>query len=99
MTRYIRNIHASSCLTYACGPAQQKKKDEKKRLGFESKILWNIIEYNIVQTITNNMVPERFEKRKNDDLQKLYIKPSFRNFLASKRDQNGDDACGERKEV
>lgn len=45
------------------------------------------------------MVPERFEKRKNDDLQKLYIKPSFRNFLTSKRDQNGDDACGERKEV
>lgn len=56
------------------------KGGEKKLLNFKKKMLKMII-YGPLYTVDSR----RYERRKNDDIQKLYNKQMIRNFLSSNR--------------
>jgi len=64
---------------YACETWASTKGDEGKLAVFEKKILRRI--YGPVFNIDLGV----FEKRKNEDLQRLYNKPNICKFLSSKR--------------
>jgi len=66
-------------VTYACETWSSTQGDEEKLQNFERKILRKIY-----GPVYNNEL-ERFERRKNENLQQLYNKPSIRHFLIRKR--------------
>ena len=66
-------------ITYACETWSSTQGDEEKLQNFERKILRKIY-----GPVYNNEL-ERFERRKNENLQQLYNKPSIRHFLIRKR--------------
>lgn len=71
---YMRPI-----VTYACETWSSTQGDEEKLQNFERKILRKIY-----GPVYNNEL-KRFERRKNENLQQLYNKPSIRHFLIRKR--------------
>jgi len=66
-------------VTYACETWSSTQGDEEKLQNFERKILRKIY-----GPVYNNEL-ERFERRKNENLQQLYNKPCLRHFLIRKR--------------
>ncbi|KAL4104510.1 hypothetical protein QTP88_019805 [Uroleucon formosanum] len=66
-------------VTYACETWSSTQGDEEKLQNFERKILRKIY-----GPVYNNEL-EKFERRKNENLQQLYNKPSIRHFLIRKR--------------
>jgi hypothetical protein len=72
-TSYLRPI-----VMYACETWFTTQGDEEKLLTFERKVLWKIYEP------VRNQIGE-YERRKNDELGRLYNKPNICLFLKAKR--------------
>jgi len=71
--------HMRPIVTYACDTWSSTQGDEEKLQNFERKILRKIY-----GPVYNNEL-ERIERRKNDNLQQQFNKPSIRHFLIRKR--------------
>jgi len=71
---YLRPI-----VTYACETWSLIKGDERKLIIFDRKVLRNIYGPRI------NQETNTYERRKNDELQKLYNRPNILAFIRNKR--------------